>query len=386
MLKKTYKKKYINIVIDASRNRSGGAIIYLRNFLKHLNIKDTKIKKIIIFSHKNILKQISDRPFLIKCSHPLLEMNIFFQIIWQLIFLPIYLKKNKIDILYSADSSTFCNYSQSVVFNQDILSFDKQALKQTPFSLEKIRSYLIKFLQIRSLNNANEIIFLSKYSKNIISKNLKKKINYNIIYHGIDKNIIKLGEKNCDNYLWDYHSKSKIKIVYVSPLFLYKNHDTVVKAYSRLKKKYNNLDIKFIGSYRHNLKLFNKIINENSLIDKSHFIGEINQKDVIKNLIKSDIFVFASSAETFGISLLEAMAMGMPIVCSNKSSLPEILQKGGLYFNPKNDLQLSNQIESLIRDQTLRKNKSKLARNIALKFSWEENTKKFCKIINKLTK
>ena len=252
--------------------------------------------------------------------------------------------------------------------------------------MEKIRLYLIRFLQIRSLNRAKEIIFLSNYTKNIISKNLKKKKNFNIIYHGIEKNILKIGKKNLKNSSWNLNSKKKIKIVYVSPLFLYKNHLTVIKAYCRLKKKYSNLEIKFIGSYKHNLKLYNKLINENSFVDKNNFIGEINQKDVIKYLIKSDLFVFASSSETFGISLIEAMAIGVPIICSNKSSLPEILQNGGIYFNPKNDLQLSNQIEKMMINKNLRKKKSLLARNRAFKFSWEENTKEFCKIINKLTK
>tara|TARA_A100001011_G_scaffold362023_1_gene410656 strand:- start:2930 stop:4072 length:1143 start_codon:yes stop_codon:yes gene_type:complete len=380
MIKKRYKK----VVIDASRNKSGGAIIYLKNFIKHLNIKNTEIKEIMIFSHENILDQIPNRSFLIKRTHPLLEMNIFFQIIWQLIYLPFFLKKNDVDILYSTDSSTFCNYSNSVVFNQDILSFDKQALDQIPFGLEKIRLYLIKFLQIYSLNNAKEIIFLSKHAGKIITKNLRKKINYNIIYHGIEENFKTIGLKNLNNPIWNYNFKKKIKIVYVSPLFLYKNHLSVVKAYSHLKKKYNNLDIKFVGSYKHNLDLFNKIISSDSLINKSHFTGEINRKALINILTESDIFVFASSTETFGISLLEAMAIGMPIVCSNKSSLPEILQNGGLYFNPKNDLQLSNQIELLIKNKRLRRNKSKQARKIALKFSWDKNTKQFCKILNKL--
>ncbi|MAD57005.1 MAG: hypothetical protein CMK44_00350 [Porticoccus sp.] len=380
------KKKQIQIVIDATRNKSGGAIAYLKNFIKHIDLSKTKIKKIIIFSNEKILKQIPNRSFLIKYNHPLLEMNIFFQIAWQVIFLPIFLKKNKIDILYSTDSSTFYNNSHSIVFNQDILSFDTQTLNQIPFSLEKIRLYLIRFLQIRSLNRAKEIIFLSNYTKNIISKNLKKKKNFNIIYHGIEKNILKIGKKNLKNSSWNLNSKKKIKIVYVSPLFLYKNHLTVIKAYCRLKKKYSNLEIKFIGSYKHNLKLYNKLINENSFVDKNNFIGEINQKDVIKYLIKSDLFVFASSSETFGISLVEAMATGIPIICSNKSSLPEILQNGGIYFNPKNDLQLSNQIEKMMINKNLRKKKSLLARNRAFKFSWEENTKEFCKIINKLTK
>ncbi len=255
--------KKINIVIDASRNRSGGAIVYLKNFIKHLNIKNTKINKILIFSHKKILKQIPQRSFLIKCSHYLLESNIFFQIIWQLIFLPIFLKKNKIDILYSTDTSTFCKYSPSIVFNQDILSFDKEALNLIPFSFEKIRLYIIKYIQIRSMNNANEVIFLSNSSREIISKFLKIKTNHNIIHHGIEENLKNLSKRKNKDFSWNYYSKKKIKIVYVSPLFAYKNHSTVAKAYSRLKKKYKNLDIKFIGKYEHNLNLLNDIINKN---------------------------------------------------------------------------------------------------------------------------
>ncbi|MDA9105657.1 N-acetyl sugar amidotransferase, partial [Candidatus Pelagibacter sp.] len=246
-----------------------------------------------------------------------------------------------------------------------------------------IKIFIIKFVQIYSLNNAKEVIFLSDYARKTITKYLRKNISYNIIPHGVEENFKKIDLEKLNNTTWNYNSKKKIKIIYVSPLFLYKNHQTVVKAYSRLKKKYDNLEIEFIGNYKHNLKLYNNLIDENSLINESHFIGELNRKDLIKTLIESDIFVFASSTETFGISLLEAMAVGMPIVCSDKSSLPEVLQNGGLYFDPKDDLQLSNQIELLITNEILRKNKSQQARKLALKFSWDQNTEQFCEILKK---
>ena len=76
-------------------------------------------------------------------------------------------------------------------------------------------------------------------------------------------------------------------------------------------------------------------------------------------MYESDIFIFASSSETFGISLLEAMALGLPIVCSNKSSLPEILDDGGLYFDPNNHIELYNQINKLIKNKKLRKKNQK---------------------------
>ena len=80
------------------------------------------------------------------------------------------------------------------------------------------------------------------------------------------------------------------------------------------------------------------------------------------------------------------MAIGIPIVCSNKSSLPEILKNGGLYFDPKNDLQLSKQIELFIKNKDLRKRKSNEAKKISLRYNWKENVKQFCKLINKISK
>ena len=168
------KKKYV-LVIDASRNRSGGAIVYLKNFIKNLNLNSTKIEKVILFSYKSLLKQIPNRSFLTKYSHPLLEKNILFQIFWQAIYLPIFLKKNKNNILFSTDSTSFCKHKPSIVFNQDILSFDEQALSKTPFGLGKIRLYIIRLVQIWAMNNATKVIFLSKFSQKIISTFLNKK-------------------------------------------------------------------------------------------------------------------------------------------------------------------------------------------------------------------
>ena len=377
------KKKYI-LVIDASRNRSGGAIIYIKNFIKNLNLNSTKIEKVILFSYKGLLKQIPNRPFLIKHSHPFLEKNVLFQIIWQIIFLPLFLKKNKNNILFSTDSTSFCKHKPSIVFNQDILSFDKQVLSKIPFGLGKIRLYIIKLVQIWAMNNASKIIYLSKFSRKIISKSLNKKKNYEIIYHGIDKDLLKYAKNKIKYISWDYKKKNKIRLIYVSPLDYYKNHITVAKAYSRLKKKYSNLEIKFIGNYKHNLELFNSIINENYFLTKKNFIGKVNPKKVLSYIYDSDIFIFASSAETFGITLLEGMALGMPIVCSSKSSLPEILKDGGIYFNPNNDYELANQIERFIKDKKFRKKKSKKAFHISLRYSWKNNLEQFYNLINKL--
>ena len=115
ILKKSRIKKKISLVIDASRIRSGGAIIYIKNFIKYLDNKEINAKKIVLFSYNSLLKRISNKPFLIKKNHFFLEKNILFQIFWQRFLLPIYLKKNKIDILFTTDSSSFCNFNSSII-------------------------------------------------------------------------------------------------------------------------------------------------------------------------------------------------------------------------------------------------------------------------------
>ena len=379
-----YNKKF-TIVIDASRNRSGGSIEYLKNFIKYLKLDSSKIDKVILFSYKNLLKEIPHRSFLIKYSHPFLEKNILFQIIWQAFYLPFFLNKNKNNILFTTDSTSFCKFKPSIVFNQDILSFDKEVIKKMPFTLQKLRLYVIRAIQIKAMNNASKIIFLSNFFKKIVLKTLTKKKNYKIIPHGIENKLRTLGKKKLKKQSCDFNKK-KIKLIYVSPLFHYKNQITVAKAYTKLKKKYNNLDIKFVGSFNQSLKIYNQIINNNPLITKKNFIGEVNHNKVINLLNESDIFIFASSCETFGITLLEAMALGMPIVCSNKSSLPEILGDGGIYFDPENETELYDQVNKLIKSKKLREKKSKISIKLSLKFTWENNVKHFNDSINSLLK
>ena len=70
----------------------------------------------------------------------------------------------------------------------------------------------------------------------------------------------------------------------------YKNHEIVIKSYERLKGKYKNLKIKFIGKI-HEKNLYRDLISKYKTINKENFLGEINH-DEIKKCIKSQIFLF----------------------------------------------------------------------------------------------
>ena len=97
----------------------------------------------------------------------------------------------------------------------------------------------------------------------------------------------------------------------------------------------------------------------------------VSQKKIIEIMKNTDIFIFASSCETFGITLLEGLAAGMVIACSNKSSIPEIIEDGGLLFDPENHLSIHKTIMTLIDNANLRFKLSKKSRKLASKYSWK---------------
>jgi len=84
-----------------------------------------------------------------------------------------------------------------------------------------------------------------------------------------------------------------------------------------------------------------------------------------------DIFVFPSYYEGFGIPVLEAMACGRAVVCSNTSSLPEVADGAGLLFDPYSVNEMVRAMADLLLDSELRSRMERLGLQRAAHFSWK---------------
>jgi glycosyltransferase involved in cell wall biosynthesis len=87
-------------------------------------------------------------------------------------------------------------------------------------------------------------------------------------------------------------------------------------------------------------------------------------------LEQADIFVFASSCENMPNTLLEAMASGLPIACSNRGPMPDILQDGGVYFDPEDDASIAAALRTLAVDPVLRRRLGRRTSDLASAYSW----------------
>jgi glycosyltransferase involved in cell wall biosynthesis len=80
---------------------------------------------------------------------------------------------------------------------------------------------------------------------------------------------------------------------------------------------------------------------------------------------------FPSLAEGFGLPVLEAMARGLPVACSNATSLPEVAGEAALYFDPLDVPAMTGAVERLLGDAELRERLAAAGREQAARFTWE---------------
>jgi glycosyltransferase involved in cell wall biosynthesis len=116
-------------------------------------------------------------------------------------------------------------------------------------------------------------------------------------------------------------------------------------------------------------------------------LGFVKHDDLPALLAGANLFVFASSCENMPNTLIEAMAIGLPIACSNRGPMPEVLRDGGVYFDPESYLSIAASIESLLRNAELRRSLADRAKRLSSQYSWSRcatETWTFLKTISEL--
>lgn len=165
----------------------------------------------------------------------------------------------------------------------------------------------------------------------------------------------------------------KPRIIYVGRLVKYKHVDDLIVAFSKL-----DLDAELYivgdGQERVNLEV---LVRKLGVDNKVTFTGFVDERRKIELLKSSHVLVLPSTTEGFGIVLVEAMAAGIPFVASEIEPLVEITdKKGGLFFRPCDSTDLANKLSSLLRNEELQKNLAKEGFKQALKYDWENISKK----------
>lgn len=241
-----------------------------------------------------------------------------------------------------------------------------------------INPFIILFKDTFSTNFSGTI-FVSKIVKKRWQELTGKKIKQAIIHNAVEKMFFPIKKK----------TTSDIKLLFLGRLVEKKGPKYLVKAFYKVIKKFPKTRLTFVGKGPMK-KSLEKYVKEKNLGNNVTFVGEITGYKRIGYYQKADVFCAPYYDEAFGITVLEAMATGTPIVGFNNSAFKEIL-KGypcpELLVKPKDVDKLTQAIEKLIKDKNKRQEISSWLIKESKKYNWEKVAKKteefYYKILNK---
>ncbi|QYA44586.1 glycosyltransferase [Macrococcoides bohemicum] len=208
-----------------------------------------------------------------------------------------------------------------------------------------------------------------------VSEFLKKKLEMNNIE--VIPNFIKEEIKPYNGKLDDF------TIITVSNLTPNKNTKLLIDAVDLVNKEGLNVKLKIIGNGPLLAEYYEYIHNNN--IQNIVFMNQMNNSEVIKEISKSNILVSTSKIETFGVSILEAISVGVPVISTNSGGPLDIVNDiNGIILKSDDPYELANVIISFYNDE-IKFNKNNILKDYHLRFSSNKITNKYYKLYKKLS-
>jgi glycosyltransferase involved in cell wall biosynthesis len=345
----------------------GGSEIYIRNLVQSL-LEIDRDNTYFIFINKEsqgIFPESDPRVKIIRC--PLEATRRPVRILWEQFILPIQVLRHKIDVLLSPGMTSpfFCLVPSVLVI------YDLQHINQPQNFL---RTYLF-FLKT--------ILYLSaKTSEGIItiSEHVKKDI---IQHYGISPEKIMVGylAVNKDRFfpiggedIEPIRTKYKLPehyILYAAALLPHKNHKRLLQAFKEIHDSMPELTLVFTGAWETGSDKTMSSISASGLQDAVIMLGWLPFEDIPALYRGAELVVYPTLHEGFGLPVLEAMASGVPVVCSRIEPLVEIAGNAALLVDPYNPSDIARGILSVLRDKTLRMKLVEAGIQRAKTFTWE---------------
>lgn len=303
------------------------------------------------------------------------------KLIWDHILLPKALIRDKIDLFFSP----YYKRPWSLKVKSIITVHDINPLFMKSYSL----FYKIYFKTIlkQSLKKSDFIVVVSRYVKKQLCSLFNvdpQKIVVN--YNSLDENFLNVDESQMYSVLEKYKINSDY-ILYVGNLMPHKNIPTLIKAYAELSDNIKDKYKLVVGGAKS--KTYNqlaKLAGKMDLLDNIIFTGFIDDSDLAYLYRKASLFVFPSFREGFGYPPLEAMASGVPVVASDRTSLPEVIADAGILVSPDDISGFTKAMERVLTDKELSQKLIEQGKKRAKEFSTEKMAKGLVAVFERLSR
>jgi glycosyltransferase involved in cell wall biosynthesis len=173
-----------------------------------------------------------------------------------------------------------------------------------------------------------------------------------VIPHGVDEAFFQLDRASV-----------VAEVLCVSTLHPHKNIDRLIRAFTRRKRNYRLILAGMRGFHADEV--------EKLITDDVRITGWIPRDELLNLYAHATAFIYPSTFEGFGMPVLEALAAGIPVACSDIPPLREVAGEAALFFDPLDEGAIANALDRITSDQALRKRLAEAGPKRARDFTWQ---------------
>lgn len=358
--------------IDASNIRGGGGITHLAQMLAAVSLPQAGIGRLVIWGGRATLARLPERTWLTKVHVCLLDRSLPFRAFWQQFRLPRIAEQADCDVLFSPGGSVpMWGRVPCVTMSQNMLPFEPHERSRFGWRSGMYwKLLLLRWIQGCSFSRAAGVVFLTHYARDAVRAQVAVHRDA-LVRHGIELRFFL--PRRRPRTPEECTAANPFRVLYVSNVDVYKHQDRVAQAIARLRARGLLVAVDFIGgAYGPALARLQKQIQQLQGTHKFlNYRGPVAFEDLHIAYAEADAFVFASTCENLPNILLEAMAAGLPIACSNRGPMPEVLGNAGMYFDPEQSAEIEQAIERLYKDPFLRASFAERAQEQVRGYSWK---------------
>jgi glycosyltransferase involved in cell wall biosynthesis len=283
--------------------------------------------------------------------------------------LPRILRRHKADILHSPHFNLplvrVCPY---VVTIHDVIYL--ACREDLPSQLGRM---YYRAMMGAAVKRADRIITDSEYSKRDIQRFFKvEEGRMDVIYPGVDQTIRKTVESVKKREVQDLYGIVSPYLIYTGIYKLRKNHSGLLRSFKVFLDRGGDAQLVIAGPMEDGEATLRELARKLGIAERVIFTGFVADGDLPALYSGAQVYACPSLYEGFGFTVLEAMACGIPVVCSKETSLPEVAGAAALYADARNPQEFGNALYQAYRDQGLRAMLvSKGASNVQ-RFQWRQ--------------
>lgn len=360
----------MRIGIDASNLRGGGGITHLIELLTAADATLDRFDRVVVWGGRTTLDRLPDRPWLQKINPAPLDGGFVSRARWKHFALDRE-AATECDLLFAPGGFYVGAFRPFVTMSRNMLPFDPPSAALYGWSLMRLRLAALTRLQTRTFRMANGTIFLT----NVARQNVERITGplrglTRVVPHGVNDRYRMAPRPQ--RAIEAYSIERPFRLLYVSIVDVYKHQWVVADAVSRLRRAGMPVVLDLIGhAYPRALDNLRAAMREHDPKGETvYYLGDMPNQRLHEAYARADAFVFASSCENMPNILIEAMAAGLPIACSNRSVMPEVIGDAGLLFDPESADSAATAIGTLVGNAELRAALANTAYTGAMRYSW----------------